>query len=403
MSPFRVKGNDITMISCDSLSSVFSKIISACKAAVCSVIVSYREEDAFEVHGRNLVNQVRDASVIHILSPMVRQIREMNSRIPKRRKTTLDATGNITVDQFRFPFDEWSHIVPRTITMMKAAVSELSEGSWWELVVDMTTDLRVDVNERTGDLLLAGVKTAWKEARSFHLNAFDTFQAQIEMAFHGFGGGSARMTELVDPTMNHCLFVNDTIYYSLKSLKVYNHASRKFKEVERKLPPIIGRYFLLFRSIVQTYPTLFKEGDATLIFPSRDGRSKVGVSHVIRDIFVLETLPGMTQIRQFWAGVSNFVTGIDRPSQYLTSNDMGSSKMGHSSNTHAATYSSERVGVDESHFKSYHMAIGDTSYDIAKNQCALSLVHIRQAMRLRHPNSIALRRRPHFGYVFLHG
>jgi hypothetical protein len=59
-------------------------VASACKAGVCSVICSITA-DAFTVHGPNLVQAVRGLPVLHILSPMVRQIREMASRIPKRR------------------------------------------------------------------------------------------------------------------------------------------------------------------------------------------------------------------------------------------------------------------------------------------------------------------------------
>jgi hypothetical protein len=128
---------------------------------------------------------------------------------------------------------------------------------------------------------------------------------------------------MADPTMHHCLFVNDTIYYSLMSLNLYNHASQKFKFVERKLPPLIGRYFLLFRSIVQKFTHLFSQDETNLIFPSRNGRSKVSVRQIIQDLFVLETPPGMTQIRHFWAGVSNFVTGPGKPLSFLTSNEIG--------------------------------------------------------------------------------
>jgi hypothetical protein len=86
MYSFRVKKNsdEISMISCDAVSSLFSKVASACKAGVCSVICSITA-DAFTVHGPNLVQAVRGLPVLHILSPMVRQIREMASRIPKRR------------------------------------------------------------------------------------------------------------------------------------------------------------------------------------------------------------------------------------------------------------------------------------------------------------------------------
>ena len=90
------------------------------------------------------------------------------------------------------------------------------------------------------------------------LDQLDYFTAQLEMAFHGFGGGSARMTELVEPTMFHCIYSNDTIYYSLSSLKGFTNASRrKHKEIQRKLPPLITRYFLLFRSLIQTNESMF--------------------------------------------------------------------------------------------------------------------------------------------------
>ena len=88
---------------------------------------------------------------------MVRQLREMHQRLPKRRKTTLDDTGNIVVDQFYFPFDTWSQIVPKTVTLMKLAISNLAEGIWWEPVVDVLTDIQVNVDCDTGDLFLADV------------------------------------------------------------------------------------------------------------------------------------------------------------------------------------------------------------------------------------------------------
>jgi hypothetical protein len=68
--------DQITMISCDSVSSMFSRVTSILKAAVCSVICSF-SEDTFTKSGKLLVQAVRSAPVIHILSPMVRQVKEM--------------------------------------------------------------------------------------------------------------------------------------------------------------------------------------------------------------------------------------------------------------------------------------------------------------------------------------
>jgi hypothetical protein len=79
MFAFRVPNNGatITMISCDTVSSVFSKISSVLKAAICSVICSFTK-DSLTTAGPALVKAVRESPVIHILSPMVRQIREMH-------------------------------------------------------------------------------------------------------------------------------------------------------------------------------------------------------------------------------------------------------------------------------------------------------------------------------------
>ena len=390
MFAFRVpnNGSPISMISCDTVSSVFSKISSVLKAAVCSVICSYTEA-SYTTLGPALVKAVRESPVIHILSPMVRQIREMHRRIPKRRKTTIDAKGNIAVDQFSFSFDDWSQIVPRTVCIMHEAISQLANGVWWEPVLDMMTDVKVSVAKDTGDIFLVNVHPDWKQGSTLPLFYLDSLTAQLEMAFHGFGGGSARMTELVEPTMFHCVFSNDTIYYSLTSLKGFNNTSRrKFKDVERKLPPLVTRYFLLFRSLIQANECVFQEGGSSfLIFPSRNNRSDYGPSHVIRDLFNLGAIPDMTQVRQFWACVSNFVTGGEQNHKYLSSSTIGASKMGHSTFTHAHAYSSERVGSDEVHFNAYHFAIGDTSFQLFKCQLELSLADLRAAMQLRHSAS----------------
>ena len=131
----------------------------------------------------------------------------------------------------------------------------LSLGEIWG------THVKVRINEDTGDIFLVDINPAWKQCPSLPFDQLDYFTAQLEMAFHGFGGGSARMTELVEPTMFHCVFSNETIYYSLSSLKGFNNGSqRQFKEVQCKLPPIISRFFLLFRSLIQNNESIFLDG-----------------------------------------------------------------------------------------------------------------------------------------------
>jgi DEAD/DEAH box helicase len=386
MYPFRCKNNKLSMISCDTVSSVFSKMLSACKAGVCSVICSFTKQ-AFRKYGHSLVSEVRESSTIHILCPMLRQIREMNGRIPKRRKTTLDLCGNITVDQFFFPFDIWTSLVPRTIEKIHDCIKKMALGHWWEPVIDLSNSLPVSVDDSTGDIQLIGVTPIWKQDSCLPLDELDTLTALFEMSFHGFGGGSARRTELENPTMFHCLFTNHSIYYSCSSLKVFNNASRKYKEVERKLPPIISRYYILFRSLIQSNVSLFPNGDIALLLPYRKNKSEYTLKHVIRDFFNFDSLPDMTQVRHFWAGVSNWVTGGLHRNNYVSSSEIGAKKMGHTTSTHEAIYSNEIVGRDEPHFKTYHIAIGDSSYDYLMDNTILSIACIRKAMSIRYPLS----------------
>ena len=275
---------------------------------------------------------------------------------------------------------------------MKVAISSLADGIWWEPVVDVLSNVEVNVHVDSGDLHLAGMCPIWKQGSLLPLDHFDHLTALLEMSFHGFGGGSARLSELRDPTMFHCLFTNNTIYYSLTSLKGFNSTSRRTcKEIERKLPPVIARYFLLFRSLIQTNASLFPScgvNNPTLIFPVRIDRSDLGPSHIIRDIFSLTAIPNMTQVRHFWAGISNSVTGGHHlPNHFLSSSSVGASKMGHTSQTHAITYSSQQVGSEEAHFNAYHFAIGDTSYEISKSTTKLSIADLRKAMQLRYPTA----------------
>jgi hypothetical protein len=322
--------------------------------------------------------------VLHILSPIVRQIREMNSRLPKRRKTTLDPRGNITVDEFYFRHDTWCRMVPLSVDWLKRVVCRLADGIWWEAVVDVASEIQISVDNMSGDIIVQGVMPTWKA--NLALNEVDTFTAILEMAFHGFGGGGARMSELESPTMLHCLYSNDAIYYSLGSIKVFNHASRKHRQVERKLPRVISRFFLLFRSLIQSHNHLFSPEDIGLLLPSRKDRVDFGIRHVVREIFDLHSLPDMTQVRHLWAGVSNYVTGCVKREMFCSSSEAGATKMGHSMITHSLKYSSEIVGSDEAHFDCYHEAIGDPSVKKMEESSdeVLSLYYIREAMRLRH-------------------
>ncbi len=207
MYPFRVhqKTGKITMISCSAVGSVVSKMISICKAGVSSCMIQMNNRE----YSPRLVQQIRDCDVNHTLCPMVRQLREMTRRLPTRRVTSVDdKTGKIVIEQFAFDYNRWSKIVPTALDMMQAAVQSLAVGDWWKSVVDVTKSINVRTCPRTAELTLVGVEPHWKDVdqKNLPLDSIDRFTAVLELAFHGFGGGGARMTELKNPTMFFCVF-----------------------------------------------------------------------------------------------------------------------------------------------------------------------------------------------------
>ena len=292
------------------------------------------------------------------------------------------------VDDFRFPYDDWSNAVPRVVAMMEASLQDLAVGTWWKSVVDVTQSVKVKVCSETSDLTLMGVDAMWQDYEDVPMDIFDTFTAIFEMAFHGMGGGAARMKELEDQPMHCCLFHNNSVYFTLASIKVFNIQSKKMRHVERKLPPIVARYYLLFRSLVQSWSILFEEDPSSFLIPSRINRSKsLGPSYVIKDLFGLESTPDMTQVRQFWASVSNCITGKKKaPTTDLTSSDQAAEKLGHSSSTHAARYSSEEIGSEEQLYNKYHFGIGDTSHRILQDQEFLSKRILQETLTVRFPS-----------------
>jgi hypothetical protein len=64
----------------------------------------------------------------------------------------------------------------------------------------------------------------------------------------------------------------------------------------------------------------------------------------------------MTQIRHFWAGITNFISK-DRHLDSLTATPAGAEKMGYSYSTHLSTYSSQLVDGIEEYFNLYHSAM----------------------------------------------
>jgi hypothetical protein len=96
----------------------------------------------------------------------------------------LDVKRNIIVDQYYFPYDIWTEIVPVSLDKLKACVSSAcSKSVWWEPIIDVNTPINVKADSVPGDLFVTVYNEDWNSVVDVDdLNAFGSI---IEMSIDG--------------------------------------------------------------------------------------------------------------------------------------------------------------------------------------------------------------------------
>jgi hypothetical protein len=351
---FRMKANQIVMAQCGDNASTVAAVLSILRAGACSYIVL---SDMSNQQAKDFVNDVRKSRVLNIISPMIRRLREMQRRKPKRRKTTVSPEGDIAVDGFEFPRDKWSKIVPTVLAVCRQLLGSLFKGGDWLLFLDANTPLAVSRKE--GGRFLFSLSISGKEVKSSQLvleqpldYAFivDRLRAYVEICFHGFGGGSMRYEELVRLTLQNIVWHFGSLYFSAESIKKYNANSQARKTTERKLPAEVARIYLL-------YDLVARSGVSDVGLLPVCANRKHSMQDAIAEIFNFSERPDATQIRQLWASVSN-VTFPKGETVVVSATADAAAMSGHTEGTHEVRYGSELIGGAELNYRKYHNAIG---------------------------------------------
>lgn len=352
MTVFKAKVRDITMISCGTLSSTLSEVMSLARAGVCSYLCSFEQD----VHSQalSLVTKIRESPVLHTLAPQIRQLRTMQRKKPKRRLTSLDDFGNVAVEEFFFKKEDWSQIIPKILEKLTDVLRGLTIGNWWLPLLDVANPVRVRTGP-DGDLHVVGVEASFQVIDPCQ---YDIMASYHEVAYHGTGGGSMRLSEIDEMAMPNLVWHRGTIYYSADPIKKFTFRSKTGDAVLRKLSASISRHFLVFRMVVRSAGFIL---DQKKVIPTRAGRGyKAG--NAVSHMFSLQDTPSMTQVRHLWASISNYVFPDCGWDEYISANKEASEMAGHSIHTQRAKYSNKVVGGPEFLFNKYHGALGDSSY-----------------------------------------
>jgi superfamily II DNA helicase RecQ len=345
------------MVQAGDAASNAGTIMSMARAAICSLLCSFRMVD--DVAGP-LIRDAQRSRSVNIISPMIRKCREIQRRKPKNRMVTVDVEGNVAVDGFEFPKRTWSRLVGIVLDRSKTFLRLLLAGNQWERVLDVGVPLRVTTLV-DGDMEFSLADSSYSSqdvvlATDFEIMYLDKLVSYLRLAMHGIGLGSMRLQELTALSMRHGVWHRGTLYYSSSSIKTFTHKSTGGNAVDHKLPVRLGRLFVLFRSIVRKL--VIAGIDITLIVPQRTSATH-SICDAVSEIFGLDQRPDATQVRHMWTSICNIVFPSGEISATLSAVDDVAEMSGHSSATHSRTYGSLVHDGREYLYRKFHEALGD--------------------------------------------
>jgi len=357
---FRKKFNRIEMPQAGDSASMVATVMSLLRAAACSYLIMSNMGDAA---AKEFVCEARTGRVLNIVSPMIRRLRDLQRKKTSNRMLSVSALGDIAIDEFEIPRGSWSKAVPKVLEECRLLLAQLFADGNWSLFLPAETPITLSrmanrqfrFSVSVGGKNIASSELVLKESVTRHLT-LDRLLSYIEICFHGFGGGSMRMTELSKLTLFDATWHRGTIYYSGESIKKFSHRNTSSSSMtNHKLPTAVARVFLLYRLASELSSNQLTEPEKSLL-PFRSNRT-YEMPNAISAVFNLEKVMSATQCRHIWTSVTNVL--FPKGETVLVSADEEAAQMsGHTEGTHAHRYASTLVGGTELNFQKYHDGIG---------------------------------------------
>jgi len=362
---FRIKYGELEMVRCNTVGKHAAAVLSLLRAAICAIVASIPPQvnsTAWKSMAHDVVEAARDATVNHLIGPLIRQCKQMDGRKPPTHMVSITAHG-ISVDEFDFRDDVTSRLVPRIVAKCETILSSILEGDGWRAILDESVPLRVKrglrhqfevhYRDHTGQWhsLESVAEVADGEVDPEHM---EHFSALMAFCAHGFGGGVARQSEILRCILANALWHNGSIYYSTESIKQYDHFDKDGKLTIHKLPPLIARLFLIFRFLVGY-------GDSDLMVPSTVCPD-IPIGRVAQELYSFHSRPTARQVRQFWTSLMNreFPEGV---TNRRSTGESEARMCGHSQKTHRVRYYTVVLDRHEEIYNHFHGLIGANNLD----------------------------------------
>lgn len=353
---FFVSHDALAMRSCGQLASIAGTVLYLIRAGVCSSLVSIRGNDCSRLCEAR-VQSARDSVAANLISPLIRQMREMQSLKPNKRKVTVSSDRTIAVDGFEFPSAIWTELVPLIFEKCKEHIGTLFAKMRYETYLDERCTLSVTKSSNNEFVFLANESCGDDDfplPDDVFLVTFDKLCSYVELFFHGCGGGSMRHEELRRMGKSYLRWHRNTIYFQSTPIKRFSAMISTSKTVERKLPPPLARVYLLY-----TLLTRHLGISSDIVIAERQGRTHF-MKDSICELFFFKERPDDIQIRQFWCSVQNITFPQSSTENKFAAHGDVAELSGHSVTTHEQRYASMMMEGQEFFYRTYHSALGYT-------------------------------------------
>lgn len=252
----------LKMVCCGPIATIFACVLSVVRAGVCSFMMQIARKDSIARDGVTMASKSR---FVNIIAPMICRLRSMDDRKPARNSCCATVGKDIIVDNFEFLKNDWSMVVPKVYQACCELLQKLFVDNLYEVFLDTADVLCVNVTVSYNFDMTTTFGNGCREvcARRDLVHSFSSerdfllcrLRSYMELAFHGFGGGSTRYAELTRMKKMDVRWFNHTIYYKTIPIKIFSLRSQsrcrlKKKMIDHKLPRNIARIFLLYRVAV---------------------------------------------------------------------------------------------------------------------------------------------------------
>jgi superfamily II DNA helicase RecQ len=367
--------------------SRLSTVLHMTRAAVISYIALLQTDNYAEV-AKNIARRSQSSRVSNLLGPAIRKMRELHDAKPTISNNTITSTFDIKVDSFSFGYGIWTSLIPRLTSIAYDLFNQIFVGVDWKNILEN----EIIMVQATGGVTITTAENIQSDAillADCDLLILDRLTALVELSLHGLGCGAMRKEEL-SRVLNHQVdFRHGSFYYYSQNCKAPHVYSKVSELIEHKLPKVLGRVALLYRTVIQR-----KLPDCDLSFVRYRPDRQYWMVDLVRELFGLYSTPTALQVRHMWTGITNVIFPSVQNNVIVATNDVAEMS-GHSAETHRAFYGSAiEGGTREGTYEKYHRALGELqSSSTGKNMGLhrLSIENISNALQLLFGNRACFR------------